>query len=96
MTRHLPVPGTTLMPAFCASLRAAVLSPSMSSSSALGPTNVMPAHSQLGKIGVFGKKTIAWVNGVDAFFRCKLDNQIDIQIRNRALSPGPQGRPRPL
>ena len=44
--RVVAFPGIAGISGLFASRRAAVLSPSISSSSALGPTNVMPARSQ--------------------------------------------------
>ena len=76
------MPGTIGTSALSASSRAAVLSPSSSSSSALGPTKVMPALSQArGERRVFRKKSVAGMNQVDALFLCQRDDSFHIQIR---------------
>jgi hypothetical protein len=82
------VPGTTGSPAFCARRRAAVLSPSRSSKSALGPIKVIPAAAHArGSAGIFRKKTVARMNGVDAALLGERHDAIDVQIGlNRALA----------
>ena len=79
--RLLRCPARRGMPAFCASRRAAVLSPSSSSSSAPGPTKVMPARSQArGSAGILGEESVAGMDRVDALFRGQRDDALDVEI----------------
>ena len=75
------VPGMTGTPAFCARRRAAVLSPSSSSSSARRTDERDPRRfAGAGQSRVFGKKSVARMDGVDALFGGQRDDAVHVQI----------------
>ena len=75
------VPGTTGTPAFCARRRAAVLSPSRSSRSALGPTKVMPARvAGAGRSRILRKESVAGMDRVDALLRGPGHDALDVEV----------------
>ena len=82
------LPARTGTPALLADLRAAVLSPSCSSSSTRGPTNVMPASSQArAQLGVLGQKPVARMDGVDAVLAWQIAMiAVDVQVRPDRLA----------
>ena len=82
------VPGTTERRPSRPARGRRVLSPSSSSRSALGPTNVMPAAlAGARQSGVFGQEAIAGMDRVDAFFLRQRDDAVDVQVGlDRALA----------
>ena len=76
------VPGSTGTPAEAASLRAAVLSPSSSSSSGVGPMKVIPAFSQArANAGFSDKKSVTRMDRVDALLFGERHDSRDVQVR---------------
>ena len=76
------VPGSTGTPTFCASARAAVLSPIMRSSSTRGPTKVMPASPQAWANSAFSdKKSVAGMDEIHALFLGQRDDAGNVQVR---------------
>ena len=75
------VPGTTGMPVRMASWRAAVLSPSSSSSSAFG-TDESDAcgGAGAGQRWILGQKAVARMDGVDTLFRRQGHDTLDVEI----------------
>ena len=75
------MPGKTGTPADAASLRAAVLSPSSSSSSGVGPTKVMPAFlAGAREGGILGEEAVAGVDRVDVVLFRERDDPGDVEI----------------
>ena len=76
------VPGTVGTLACFASCFAAVLSPNASSSSGVGPTNVMPfCLAGAREVGVLGEEAVARVDRVDAVLLGDRDDRLDVEVR---------------
>ena len=68
--------------AFCASARAATLSPIRSSRSERGPTKMIPASSHArAKRGVLRKKSVAGMDHIHALFLRQGDDALNVEIR---------------
>ena len=80
-SRRPRLPGTVGTPAAAAASRAATLSPIRRMDCAVGPTKIEPGRlDRGGELGIFGKKSIARMDGVGAGCPGRGENRIAVEI----------------